>query len=204
MSDKPASGGQTPSQTVGPYFALGLTPREYGHEYASVAGPSTVSAGVQGERIRLTGRVLDGEEKTIDDALIELWQADARGRYHHPADDRDDPPADPQFHGFARAGTGIAPDHSFVFHTIKPGPAGDGQAPHLNLIVFMRGGLNHLYTRVYFDDEPAANDSDPVLSSVPAARRGTLLAHREAGADGIIYYFDIHMQGARETVFFDV
>lgn len=204
MADEPANRRQTPSQTVGPFFALGLTPRESGYEHDSVAGPSTIAAGTEGLRIRVTGRVLDGEGAPIDDALIELWQADAHGRYRHPGDDCEDRPRDPSFLGFARAGTGISPDGSFTLHTVKPGAVGDGQAPHLNLIVFMRGGLNHLYTRVYFDDEAAGNASDPVLSSVPAPRRDTLVARREETADGIVYHFDIHMQGARETVFFDV
>lgn len=205
MAGKPApKGKQTPSQTVGPYFALGLTPREYGHEYPSIAGPSTVTAGTKGERIHIVGRVLDGEGTPVDDAMIEAWQANAHGRYRHPVDDSEALALDPAFHGFARANTGTTADRTFVIHTVKPGPTGDGQAPHLVLIVFMRGGLNHLYTRVYFSDETAANASDPVLASVPERRRGTLVASREETADGVLYRFDIHMQGARETVFFDV
>lgn len=197
------SGNQTPSQTVGPFYALGLTPREEGYEYASLAGPSTVSPETRGERIRVAGQVLDGEDNPVGDALIELWQADANGRYHHPEDHHDDhSPA--SFGGFARSGTGASPDHVYTLRTIKPGATIDGQAPHLNLIVFMRGGLNHVYTRVYFDDEGAANASDPVLLSVPAPRRATLVARRVETADGIVYRFDIHMQGERETVFFDV
>ncbi|HSH41873.1 MAG TPA: protocatechuate 3,4-dioxygenase subunit alpha [Arenicellales bacterium] len=195
---------QTPSQTVGPYFALGLTPREYGYEYPSAIGPSTYDTGARGERIRLTGRVLDGEGAAIDDAMIEIWQADAEGRYCHPQAGQGEASRDPAFHGFARAGTGLHPDQAFELRTIKPGAGADGQAPHLVLVLFMRGGLNHLYTRVYFDDEQAANASDPVLSQVPAERRGTLLAQREETSDGVQYRFDIHMQGPRETVFFDV
>ncbi|MGA8260485.1 MAG: protocatechuate 3,4-dioxygenase subunit alpha [Arenicellales bacterium] len=195
---------QTPSQTVGPYFAMGLTARQYGYEYGDIAGSSIADPGVQGERVTLTGRVLDGEGRAIDDAMIELWQADARGRYRHPGDNREDRPPDPLFHGFARAGTGLGPDPTFAIHTVKPGAPGDGQAPHLTLILFMRGGLNHLYTRVYFDDESAANASDPVLSSVPEERRGTLTAQRADTDDETVYRFDIHMQGPLETVFFDV
>lgn len=198
------AGRQTPSQTVGPFFSLGLTPREDGYEYGSVAGPSTVVPGAPGERIRLVGRVLDGEGGPVADALIEVWQANAAGRYRHPADHGDDHPSDRSFHGFARAGTGVNEDHSFEIHTIKPGATSDGQAPHLNLIVLMRGGLNHVYTRAYFDDESAANATDPVLSSVPESRRATLIAQRRETVDGVEYHFDIHMQGARETVFFDV
>jgi len=136
--------------------------------------------------------------------MIEVWQANVHGCYNHPDDDRGDRPLDPSFLGFARVGTGISPDQTFRLRTVKPGAPGDGQAPHLSLIVFMRGGLNHLYTRVYFDDEALANSADPVLSSVPEERRSTLVARREDSADGTVYRFDIHMQGPRETVFFEV
>lgn len=203
MADKPGAGRQTPSQTVGPYFALGLTAREYGYEYSSIAEPVITAADTEGERIQLTGRVFDGEGTPVADAMIEAWQANAHGRYRHPADDSGRP-LDPAFQGFARVGTGTAADYSYTIRTVKPGAPGDGQAPHLTLIVFMRGALNHLYTRVYFNDEAAANTADPVLSSVPEGRRDTLIAHREETPDGTVYRFDIHMQGARETVFFDV
>jgi len=204
MTDETNRRGQTPSQTVGPYFALGLTPREYGHEYPSIVGPSTVTAAVGGERILVCGRVLDGNGEAVDDAMIEVWQADADGRYRHPADEDETRSGGAEFHGFARANTGTTADASFAIRTIKPGATRDGQAPHLLLVVFMRGGLNHLYTRLYFGDEADANASDPVLSSVPAERRDTLVAQREDTDDGTVYRFDIHMQGVRETVFFDV
>jgi protocatechuate 3,4-dioxygenase alpha subunit len=198
------AGKQTPSQTVGPFYALGLNAREEGYEFTNLVGPSTVVAGMAGERIRVTGHILDGEGEPVSDALVELWQADSRGRYRHPLDDGEGGVSGPAFRGFARSGTGAGEDRSFVLHTIKPGPTRDGQAPHLTLIVFMRGGLNHVYTRVYFDDEGAANASDPVLLSVPAPRRDTLVARRDETPDGVVYRFDIHMQGERETVFFDV
>lgn len=205
MAGKPRKNrGQTPSQTVGPFFALGLTPGEYRYEFPSLFEASTFTADTEGERIRIQGRVLDGEGAPVDDAMIELWQADARGRYPDPADRRAAPSGGPGFHGFARTGTGCRPDRSFAIRSVKPGAAGDGHAPHLVLVLFMRGGLNHLYTRVYFDDETAANALDPVLSAVPAERRHTLLARREETGDGIVYRLDIHMQGADETVFFDV
>jgi protocatechuate 3,4-dioxygenase alpha subunit len=204
MADESRNNRQTPSQTVGPYFALGLTARAYGYEYDDVVGPDIVTPITEGQRIQLLGRVLDGEGEAVDDAMIEAWQANAHGRYNHPADDRDDRPLEPSFLGFARMGTGISPDKTFRLRTVKPGAPGDGQAPHLSLIVFMRGGLNHLYTRVYFDDEARANSVDPVLSSVPEERRSTLVARGENSADGTVYRFDIHMQGPRETVFFDV
>jgi protocatechuate 3,4-dioxygenase alpha subunit len=136
--------------------------------------------------------------------MIELWQANAHGRYNHPADQRSDNLLDPDFKGFARTGTGVDRERRFLFDTIKPGAVGDGQAPHLNLVVFMRGLLTHLYTRVYFSDEVEANAADPVLASVPADRRATLIAERDEAPGGVVYRIDIHMQGPDETVFFDV
>ena len=192
---------QTPSQTIGPFFAYGLTPEQYGYPHRSIAGPGMVRPETAGERIRFEGRVLDGAGEAIPDAMIELWQADAAGRYAHPADPRG---ANAPFSGFGRAGTGSDPENRFVFETVKPGATGDDQAPHLNLIVFMRGLLSHVYTRAYFADEAEANAADPVLAGVPQERRGTLVAAREEGPEGVVYRFDIHMQGARETVFFDV
>lgn len=192
---------QTPSQTVGPYFAYSLTPEQYGYRFNSVVSPSLVDEETEGERIRVIGRVLDGEGQPIDDAMIEIWQADAQGRYAHPADARGKNTA---FKGIGRVGTGTDTELRYAFETVKPGAVGDGQAPHLNMIVFMRGLLSHVYTRVYFSDEGAANAVDPVLQSVPEDRRGTLIATREETSSGVVYRFDLHMQGADETVFFDV
>ncbi len=138
----------------------------------------------------------------MPDAMIELWQANAHGRYNHPADERRDNLLDPDFKGFGRAGTDIG--GGFVFQTVKPGAIGDGQAPHINLILFMRGLLSHAYTRIYFSDETAANDSDPVLRAVEQGRRHTLIARSDETPGGVVYRFDIHMQGDAETVFFDV
>jgi protocatechuate 3,4-dioxygenase alpha subunit len=157
-----------------------------------------------GERIRIEGRVLDGDRLPIPDAMIEIWQANAAGRYNHPTDGRD-LPLDPQFTGFGRAGTDT--HGSYWFETIKPGavPFDDRrlQAPHICVTVFARGLLNHLYTRLYFADDAATAD-DPVLQLVPAARRATLLA-QPAKLDGItVYRFDIVLQGVGETVFFNL
>ena len=192
---------QTPSQTVGPFFAYGLTPQQYGYPLASIAGASVAPEGEDGEHIRIEGRVLDGNGEPISDAMIEIWQADARGRYAHPADPRS---SNSSFRGFGRTGTGTDPQHRFWFDTVKPGAIGDGQAPHVNVIVFMRGMLTHAYSRIYFSDEAEANASDPVLAAVPQARRATLVAEREEAPRGVVYRFDIRMQGADETVFFDV
>jgi protocatechuate 3,4-dioxygenase alpha subunit len=133
--------------------------------------------------------------------MLEIWQADGQGRYAHPADRR---ASNVRFKGFGRCGTGTDPKSRFAFETIKPGATGDGQAPHVNLIVFMRGMLCHVFTRIYFDDEAEANARDPVLASVEEARRGTLIATRQTTPAGTVYRFDLHMQGPRETVFFDV
>lgn len=191
---------QTPSQTVGPFFAYGLTPEQYGYPLTSIAGPSLVSEETQGERIRVQGRVFDGNGDAVSDAMIEVWHADHQGRYAHPADLRR---PNTGFTGFGRTGTGTDAHHRYWFDTIKPGAVDGEQAPHINVIVFMRGLPTHAYSRVYFEDEATANASDAVLLAVPAQRRKTLLAVREEHSGRITYRFDIHMQGGDETVFFD-
>jgi len=192
---------QTPSQTVGPYFAYGLTPEQYGYAFSSIAGGVLAAEDVDGERIRIEGRVLDGAGDAVSDAMVEIWQADGQGRYAHPADPRS---SNARFQGFGRVGTGTDPGQRFVFETVKPGPLGDGQAPHVNLVLFLRGLLSHAYTRIYFSDEVEANESDPVLAAVPAERRATLIAARDESGGTPLYRFDIHLQGDRETVFFDL
>ena len=193
--------GQTPSQTVGPFFAYGLTPQQYGYPYRSAFAEKVAAEDTPGRHIRIEGRVYDGEGQPIDDALSEIWPADAEGRYPHPADRRG---ANAPFRGFGRCGTGWDGESRFVFHTVKPGAPDNGQAPHINVIVLMRGLLTHAYTRIYFADEAEANAADPVLGSVPEERRATLLAEPVETPGGVVYRFDIHMQGSRETVFFDV
>ena len=195
---------QTPSQTVGPYFAYGLTAEQYGYPLDQIAGGALVSDDddIAGDRIRIVGRVFDGNGDAVDDAMIEIWQADGEGRYAHPADPRG---SNSSFRGFGRFGTGTDPQHRFVFDTIKPGRADAAQAPFINVIVFARGLLSHTFTRIYFSDEEAANAIDPVLALVPEDRRGTLIAVREEGHGGVpVYRFDIRLQGEGETVFFDV
>ena len=186
---------QTPSQTIGPFFAFGLIRK----------GENIVAReSVEGQRIRIEGRVFDGEGKIVPDAMIEIWQANAYGRYNHP-EDKQEKPLDPAFAGFGRAGTDD--NGVYWFDTIKPGPVpgpGDSpRAPHLNLTVFARGMLLHVFTRIYFDDEPA-NEADSVLSRVEEGRRGTLVARREKSGDKAVYRVDIHLQGENETVFFDI
>lgn len=184
------------SQTVGPFFNFALTTnRDLG---------TLTREGARGERIRLHFRVLDGGgAPTPADSMIELWQADAHGRYAHALDPGAGD-ADPHFYGFGRLETDT--NGECVFETVRPGPVPDGnggtQAPHINVVILARGLLKHLYTRVYFADE-AANACDPVLALVPEERRATLLARPAAGHPGL-WSIEIHLQGDAETVFFDV
>jgi protocatechuate 3,4-dioxygenase alpha subunit len=188
--------GQTPSQTVGPYYSMRL-----GGEGQNVIAPPAGG----GETIILTGSVLDGDGRYIEDALLEFWQANPAGRYHHPDDTRDIE-LDPDFTGFARAMTDF---HTGVYRleTVKPGRVpdleGDFQAPHISVIVQARGMLNPVFTRIYFSDEPEANADDLVLRNVPRERRHTLIASEVAGSDPSTYQFDVRFQGHDETVFFD-
>ena len=181
----------TSSQTIGPYLHIGM-------DWA--VDPDFAGPQVKGERVSVTGRIVDGDGKPVNDAMLEIWQANAHGRYAHPDDTRD-LPLDERFTGWGRVTTDE--DGRFRFNTIKPGrvPAADGrlQAPHLNVTIFMRGMLKQLVVRMYFDGE-APNADDPVLAQVPQARRGTLIARRSGAA----FEWNIVLQGERETVFFDV
>ncbi|SOD80565.1 protocatechuate 3,4-dioxygenase subunit alpha [Spirosoma fluviale] len=170
---------QTPSQTVGPYFAYGLTPEQYGYDFKSLVENQLVNPLDEPNAITITGNVYDGEGVIIPDAMIEVWDA------HNKL--------------FGRFGTGTDSQNRFVFHAVKPGSV-EGQAPHLSVIVFMRGQPIHSYTRLYFADEAAANATDPVLTLVPTERRQTLIARKTSAG----YLFDIYMQGEQETVFFEV
>ncbi|MCV2487863.1 protocatechuate 3,4-dioxygenase subunit alpha [Geodermatophilus sp. YIM 151500] len=178
----------TPSATVGPYLAIGLTWDD---------GPSAVEPGTPGA-IWLRGRVLDGAGEVVPDAMVETWQADPDGRFDHPDDPRG-ARARPGFRGFGRSHTDSG---EYAVCTLKPGrvPDGEGglQAPHVDVSVFARGLLDRVVTRIYFADEAEANAEDPVLRSVPADRRGTLIA--QPTDDG--YRLDIRLQGDGETVFF--
>lgn len=187
----------TPSQTVGPFFAYSLTAEQYGYDYNSIVNATLLNDEIEGDRIYITGCIYDGKGNSVPDAMIELWQADANGNYRvSPINKKND-----DFTGFGRLGTGTNEKHHFTFKTIKPGSL-DGQAPHINVILFMRGSLHALYTRIYFSDE--ANDNDPLLNAVDAARRQTLIAEQKEIDGNIEYHFDIYMQGEKETVFFEV
>jgi len=213
----PALFGQTPSQTVGPFFHYGL-PWKGGADLVGksdmgarpdlfpeahyVLNLSSPSGTPDGAVIELSGRVIDGAGAGVPDAMIEIWQANAAGRYRSHDDARDDVALDPHFVGFGRASTDD--EGRYRFRTIMPGRVpGSGnslQAPHIALSLFGRGLIKRLATRVYFDGA-AGNEDDPVLAQVPAARRRTLIARvDEAGA----WSLDLVLQGAGETVFFDL
>lgn len=187
----------TASQTVGPFFHDCLL-REGAHT------PTLVTPATSGERIRVEGRVLDGDGVGVPDAMVEIWQANSYGRYNHPLDGRD-LPLDPAFTGYGRTGTDAT--GRFWFETVKPGPvpfdATSMQAPHICVALFGRGLLNHLFTRLYFADDPTIA-ADPILLRVPAKRRSTLAAQREESASNVIYRLDIVLQGEGETVFFNL
>jgi protocatechuate 3,4-dioxygenase, alpha subunit len=183
----------TPSQTVGPFFIIGL-PDE---------GRAELVSPDDGDAVRLWGTVFDGTGEPVDDALVEIWQANRAGRYAHPEDTREDIPLEDGFRGFGRCATDLQGRYEFV--TVKPGqvpgPGGSVQAPHIEMSVFARGLLKRVATRVYFPDETAANEADPVLASIAdPAERGTLVAEAENGG----LRFDIHLQGDRQTAFFGV
>ena len=199
---------ETASQTAGPYVHIGLAPHQAGfdifqHNFSNqLAGPLT-----KGERILIEGRVIDGTGSSLNDALLEIWQANAAGRYNHPADTQDKP-LDPDFRGWGRTGadfdTGI-----YSFDTVKPGPVpgrhGRMMAPHVSFWIAARGINIGLSTRMYFSDEEAANAADPVLNLIEQKhRRSTLIARRGARDGKTVYTFDIVLQGENETVFLDI
>ena len=190
--------GLTPSQTVGPFFAYGLTPNG-NYSWNDAFTNNLLTPDVSGERIRVEGFVYDGDGANVPDAMLEIWQADAQGRFSDPQDSR--ALSNASFKGFGRCGTG---PEGYSFETIKPGavPGLDGkpQAPHIVLAVFGRGMTMQSMTRIYFDDE-AATATDGVMALVPEDRRTTLIAKKTAPG---VYRFDIHLQGDDETVFFDV
>lgn len=203
---------ETASQTGGPYVHIGLAPRQAGFDiYDKEFGSTLTTPATRGERIALEGRVYDGSGSLVRDVLIEIWQANADGKYAHPAD-RQDKPVDPAFRGWGRAGadfdTGV-----YRFDTIKPGAvagrSGTTQAPHICMILFARGINLGLHTRVYFSDEVAANGTDPVLNGIEwEVRRKTLIAQRSERNGEVVYTFDVRLQdtpdGGAETVFFDI
>jgi protocatechuate 3,4-dioxygenase alpha subunit len=200
---------ELPSQTAGPYVHIGLIPHQAGFDifqnnFTNILAVETV----QGERIRIEGRVYDGAGTPVRDALLEIWQANAFGRYNHPMD-RQDKPLDESFRGWGRTGADFVTG-TYTFETIKPGAvvgrAGKGtMAPHVNFWIAARGINIGLHTRMYFGDETEANANDPVLKIVEQEqRRATLIAPRTTRDGETVYTFDIYLQGDRETVFLDI
>jgi len=200
---------ETASQTAGPYVHIGLAPRDAGFDiFEKNFGNVLVQPETKGERIRVEGIVYDGSGTPLRDVLIEIWQANAEGKYAHPGDHQPGKRVDPAFRGWGRAcsdfETGL-----WSFQTIKPGPVagrrGKTMAPHLNLWIVARGINVGLNTRMYFEDEAAANAADPVINLIEwQVRRNTLIAKKEQRGGETVYRFDIRLQGENETVFFDV
>jgi protocatechuate 3,4-dioxygenase, alpha subunit len=199
---------ETASQTAGPYVHIGLIPHMAGFDiFQNNFGNVLANASTRGERITIEGRVLDGTGTPVRDAMLEIWQANAAGRYNHPADTQGKP-LDTEFRGWGRTGahfeTGI-----YSFDTIKPGVVAGRHtrvmAPHINVWIVSRGINIGLHTRLYFSDEDEANAKDPVLNLIEQGeRRNTLIARRTMRDGKVVYQFDIVLQGENETVFFDV
>ncbi|WP_431323864.1 protocatechuate 3,4-dioxygenase subunit alpha [Rhizobium sp. YTU87027] len=195
---------ETPSQTAGPYVHIGLTPNycDIGGVYETDLGSAMINDKTLGERITVTGRVLDGAGTLVRDAVVEIWQADSAGLYNSPSEMRGT--ADPNFAGWGRCPT-RAEDGVFSFDTVKPGrvPFKDGRkmAPHITFWIVARGINIGLHTRMYFPEEVEANKADPLLLRIEHRERvDTMIAVRE----GSTYTFDIRLQGDRETVFLDI
>jgi protocatechuate 3,4-dioxygenase, alpha subunit len=200
---------ETPSQTAGPYVHIGLIPEQAGFEiFANNFGGDIAGTDVAGQRIIIEGRIFDGAGHIAKDVLIETWQANAAGRYNHPADNQNKT-LDNTFRGWARTGTDFATG-LYTIRTIKPGSVAGrkgrkAMAPHINFWLASRGINIGLATRMYFGDEEAAKSDDPVLNIIEQPeRRKTLIAPRSERDGAVVYTFDIYLQGGRETVFFDV
>ncbi len=200
---------ESASQTAGPYVHIGLAPKQAGFDiFVNNFGNVLAGADTKGERIRIEGRVFDGSGAIINDVLLEIWQANAAGRYNHPADQQQDKPIDKGFRGWGRTCSDFDTG-TYAFETIKPGVVtgrhGKAMAPHINLWVVARGINIGLNTRMYFSDEQAANADDAVLNGIEwVERRKTLIAQRTEKEGQVVYTFDIYIQGPNETVFFDI
>src|SRR5215212_9922999 len=201
---------ETPSQTAGPYVHIGLIPHQAGFDIFEKSFSNVlVGHDTKGERICIEGRIFDGTGAPTRDVLVEIWQANAAGRYNHPADRQENKPLDPTFRGWGRTGTNFETG-LYTFETIKPGSVVGRHghrpmAPHINFWLAARGINIGLATRMYFSDETDANSHDPVLNIIdPPVRRETLIARREVRGGEVVYAFDIRLQGDGETVFFDV
>ena len=192
---------QTPSQTIGPFFSYGLTPKQAGYnKLSSLASSSLVTKSTIGAQIRIEGTIFDGVGDIVSDAMVEIWQADSQGRYQNQLGIKG---IETSFLNFGRCDTGVNAQNKFIFETVKPGQISTKTAPHINLVIFMRGLLSHVFTRIYFSDEKNSNLLDETLLTIPAYRQETLIAKKLHGKSTSIYEFNIHLQGEKETVFFD-
>lgn len=181
----------TPTQTVGPYFSLGMMP-----EGSNVLAQSNT----EGEHIRIEGNIFDSDGDPLFNVLLEIWQANAHGRYNHPLDQRS-LPLDPTFSGFGRTSTDA--NGYYWFQTIKPGPVpyqeDRMQAPHIVVLVHASGIAHPLITRIYFADD-SRNEADPILQGVPPNRRSTMFAKRQERDGETVYRFDIVLRGESEEL----
>ena len=184
---------QTSSQTVGPFFAYGLAAQQYQYDFPSLVSGDLRKKDLLGQKINVKGQVIDGNDTPIHDALVEIWQADPNGNYNTNPNGK--------FFGFGRMGTGSGDFVGFNFKTYKPGITAPNCAPHINITVFARGMLNHLFSRIYFSDEEEENKKDLLLNEIDTSLRSRLIAEKENENE---YRFDIYLQGDKETVFFDV
>ena len=184
---------QTSSQTVGPFFAYGLAAQQYQYDFPSLVSGDLRKKDLLGQKINVKGQVIDGNDTPIHDALVEIWQADPNGNYNTNPNGK--------FFGFGRMGTGSGDFVGFNFKTYKPGKTAPNSAPHINITVFARGMLNHLFSRIYFSDEEEENKKDLLLNEIDTSLRSRLIAKKENETE---YRFDIYLQGDKETVFFDI
>ena len=184
---------QTSSQTVGPFFAYGLAAQQYQYDFPSLVSGDLRKKDLLGQKINVKGQVIDGNDTPIHDALVEIWQADPNGNYNTNPNGK--------FFGFGRMGTGSGDFVGFNFKTYKPGITAPNSATHINITVFARGMLNHLFSRIYFSDEEEENKKDLLLNEIDTSLRSRLIAEKENENE---YRFDIYLQGDKETVFFDV
>ena len=184
---------QTSSQTVGPFFAYGLAAQQYQYDFPSLVSGDLRKKDLLGQKINVKGQVIDGNDTPIHDALVEIWQADPNGNYNTNPNGK--------FFGFGRMGTGSGDFVGFNFKTYKPGKTAPNSAPHINITIFARGMLNHLFSRIYFSDEEEENKKDLLLNELDTSLRSRLIAEKENENE---YRFDIYLQGDKETVFFDI
>jgi len=184
---------QTASHTVGPFFGYGLTAEQYNYDFPSIIKPNMRKEGINGIPICLTGKVLDGDNNPLNDAMIEIWHADPDGKYGTKTKSG--------VFGFGRCGTGSNKEGAYQFKTYKPGSSNDSDPPYVNMIIFARGIQNHLFTRVYFPEDKNLFANDSLLQQIDSSKHKRLTAR---STDEGSYAFDIVLQGDNESVFLDI